>query len=94
MALATLSTFVSGYFLLRNLYPILVTAPNVSARLLLPVVGALHFALGLGLWFGFLQGGAGVLHPGADDGAGAPSLPDMSGAPGADPTGAGGRWLW
>jgi hypothetical protein len=59
------ATLLSAFFLIRNLYPVLATAPNVSARLLVVVIGVLHLALGMGLWWGFLAGGSGVLHSGA-----------------------------
>ncbi|GAA5825357.1 hypothetical protein JCM11251_006949 [Rhodosporidiobolus azoricus] len=60
LALAFLGTILSLFFLLRNLYPILANAPNVSARLLVVVIAVLHLAMAMVLWFGFLAGGTGA----------------------------------
>ncbi|GAA5839787.1 hypothetical protein JCM5353_003763 [Sporobolomyces roseus] len=57
-------TVVSLFFLLRNLYPILANAPNVSARLLVVIVGFLHLILAVALYWGFLVGGTGNLNGG------------------------------
>lgn len=57
-------TIVSLFFLLRNLYPILANAPNVSARLLVVIVGFLHLVLAVALYWGFLVGGTGNLNGG------------------------------
>jgi len=45
----------------RNLYPILATAPNVSARILIVVLAALHLVFAVAVWWGFLKGGRGAL---------------------------------
>ncbi|ORY76895.1 hypothetical protein BCR35DRAFT_305647 [Leucosporidium creatinivorum] len=68
------ATGLSLFFLTRNLYPVITTAPNVSARLLIVGVAALHLIMGMALWWGFLAGGKGALHTptlGSGDGAGA-----------------------
>lgn len=54
-------TGLSLAFLLRNIYPVLATSPNASARLLIVAVAALHLAFGIGLWWGFMAGGSGAL---------------------------------
>lgn len=61
--LALGGTGVSLAFILRNLYPVISTSPNVSSRLLILVVGVLHLALSLGLWFGFMASGGGKFSP-------------------------------
>ncbi|GAA5872768.1 hypothetical protein JCM8547_006337 [Rhodosporidiobolus lusitaniae] len=58
--IAFAGTLMSLAFLLRNLYPILANAPNVSARLLLVVVTVLHLVLAIALWWGFMAGGTGA----------------------------------
>ncbi|GAA6037417.1 hypothetical protein JCM8097_008560 [Rhodosporidiobolus ruineniae] len=58
--LAFAGTLLSLAFLLRNLYPILANAPNVSARLLVVVIAVLHLVLAIALWWGFLAGGSGA----------------------------------
>lgn len=55
------ATALSLYFLLRNLYPIISSSANTSAKLLVLVVAGLHLVLGLALWWGFLAGGNGNL---------------------------------
>ncbi|SDA01340.1 BZ3500_MvSof-1268-A1-R1_Chr10-1g02590 [Microbotryum saponariae] len=60
--LVLIATALSGAFLLRNLYPVIATAPNVSSRLLLIVIAILHLVLAIAMWVGFLAGGRGVLH--------------------------------
>jgi len=57
-----LGTLVSLFFLVRNLYPILANAPNVSARLLVVIVGFLHLVLAVVLYWSFLEGGSGNLN--------------------------------
>ncbi|GAA5881187.1 hypothetical protein JCM16303_004835 [Sporobolomyces ruberrimus] len=57
-----LGTLVSLFFLIRNLYPILSNAPNVSARLLVVIVGFLHLVLAIVLYWSFLEGGSGNLN--------------------------------
>ncbi|GAA5932171.1 hypothetical protein JCM1841_001216 [Sporobolomyces salmonicolor] len=53
-------TLLSLGFLLRNLYPILASAPNVSARLLVVVIAVLHLVMAVALWWGFMAGGTGA----------------------------------
>ncbi|KDE08191.1 hypothetical protein MVLG_01670 [Microbotryum lychnidis-dioicae p1A1 Lamole] len=60
--LVLIATALSGAFLLRNLYPVITTAPNVSSRALLIVIAVLHLVLAIAMWVGFLAGGRGVLH--------------------------------
>ncbi|BGP56866.1 hypothetical protein JCM8202_002924 [Rhodotorula sphaerocarpa] len=61
IALALAATVLSFAFLARNLYPILSTAPNVSARLLIVIAAVLHVVFAAALWFGFMAGGTGAL---------------------------------
>ncbi|GAA6017219.1 hypothetical protein JCM10207_002574 [Rhodosporidiobolus poonsookiae] len=61
LALSFAGTALSLFFLLRNLYPTLSSAPNVSARLLVVVVAVLHLVFAIALWWGFLAGGTGNL---------------------------------
>ncbi|GAA5991584.1 hypothetical protein JCM11641_004013 [Rhodosporidiobolus odoratus] len=58
--IAFAGTVLSLAFLLRNLYPILATAPNVSARLLVIVIAVFHLILAVALWWGFMAGGSGA----------------------------------
>ncbi|GAA5874504.1 hypothetical protein JCM1840_000799 [Sporobolomyces johnsonii] len=58
--LAFAGTLLSLAFLLRNLYPILASAPNVSARLLVVVIAVLHLIMAVALWWGFMAGGTGA----------------------------------
>ncbi|BGP18212.1 hypothetical protein JCM10213_007840 [Rhodosporidiobolus nylandii] len=58
--IAFVGTVLSLAFLLRNLYPILANAPNVSARLLVIVITVLHLVLAVALWWGFMAGGSGA----------------------------------
>ncbi|TNY18113.1 hypothetical protein DMC30DRAFT_73439 [Rhodotorula diobovata] len=58
---ALVGTLLSLSFLVRNLYPILATAPNVSARILIVVLAALHLVFAVAVWWGFLKGGRGAL---------------------------------
>ncbi|GAA5956131.1 hypothetical protein JCM21900_002604 [Sporobolomyces salmonicolor] len=58
--LAFAGTLLSLGFLLRNLYPILASAPNVSARLLVVVIAVLHLVMAVALWWGFMAGGTGA----------------------------------
>ncbi|GAA5900474.1 hypothetical protein JCM5296_001557 [Sporobolomyces johnsonii] len=58
--LAFAGTLLSLAFLLRNLYPILASAPNVSARLLVIVIAVLHLIMAVALWWGFMAGGTGA----------------------------------
>lgn len=60
-AFALVGTLLSLFFLVRNLYPILATAPNVSARILIVVVAALHLVYAVAVWWGFVRGGRGAL---------------------------------
>lgn len=48
---------LSGFFLLRNIYPVLSTAQSKAARILILVVAGLHFAFSVLLWFYFLNSG-------------------------------------
>ncbi|GAA6050593.1 hypothetical protein JCM3770_001478 [Rhodotorula araucariae] len=59
--LALLGTLLSLFFLVRNLYPILATAPNVSARILIVVIAVLHLVYAIAVWWGFMKGGRGAL---------------------------------
>lgn len=68
--LAFAGTGLSLFFLLRNLYPVLASAPNVSARLLIVVIAVLHLIMGIALYWGFLLGGAGMLHSGTGGNSG------------------------
>ncbi|GAA5860631.1 hypothetical protein JCM3774_006234 [Rhodotorula dairenensis] len=61
MALAFAATVLSLAFLVRNLYPILSTAPNGSGRLLVIVAVVFHLLFAAALWFGFMAGGTGAL---------------------------------
>lgn len=61
MALAFAATVLSLAFLIRNLYPILSTAPNGSGRLLVIVAVVFHLVFVAALWFGFMAGGTGAL---------------------------------
>ncbi|GAA6064480.1 hypothetical protein JCM10212_000360 [Sporobolomyces blumeae] len=54
-------TCVSLAFLVRNLYPVLAHAPNVSSRLVVVFVAAVHLVLAVALWWGFFVGGVGNL---------------------------------
>lgn len=65
IALLLTATGVSLAFLLRNLYPVITTSTNLSARLLVVIVGVLQVALSLGLWFGFMASGGGKFNNGA-----------------------------
>lgn len=60
-AFALVGTLLSLFFLVRNLYPILATAPNVSARILIVVVAVLHLVYAVAVWWGFVRGGRGAL---------------------------------
>ncbi|GAA5907626.1 hypothetical protein JCM8208_000021 [Rhodotorula glutinis] len=60
-AFALVGTLLSLLFLVRNLYPILATAPNVSARILIVVVAVLHLVYAVAVWWGFVRGGRGAL---------------------------------
>lgn len=73
VALIFLATLLSLTFLVRNLFPIITAAPNVSARLLIVVVAVLHLALSLGLWFGFIATGGGSFNKEKDS---TPSVPE------------------
>ena len=80
VALVLSATALSLFFLLRNLYPIISSSANTSAKLLVLVVAGLHLVLGMALWWGFLAGGNGnvgkdVEHVGVGKG-----LPSMGGA--------------
>ncbi|GAA5937712.1 Yip5p [Sporobolomyces koalae] len=68
-------TVLSLFFLVRNLYPILANAPNVSARLLVVIVGFLHLVLAVVLYWSFLEGGSGNLNADKGIGAGVPPTP-------------------
>lgn len=46
-SLVALASGVSGYFLLRNVYPVLATAEAKAIRLLVIVIAVLHLALAL-----------------------------------------------
>ncbi|KAK4049860.1 hypothetical protein OIV83_003916 [Microbotryomycetes sp. JL201] len=67
---------LSLFFLTRNLYPVIASAPNVSSRLLVIVIVVAHLIVSLTLYWGFLANGSGVLHSGnstqtgSDDGSG------------------------
>ncbi|GAA5971506.1 hypothetical protein JCM8115_002785 [Rhodotorula mucilaginosa] len=61
MAIAFAATVLSLTFLVRNLYPILSTAPNGSGRLLVIVAVVFHLVFAAALWFGFMAGGTGAL---------------------------------
>lgn len=85
-----LGTGLSLAFLVRNLYPVLSQAPNVSARALVPVVGILHLGLGIALWWGFMAGGGGAIsNPGGVDPG--TLVPGIGGAVGDDEVTR--RWL-
>lgn len=56
-------------FIIRNLYPIIATSQNTSAKLLIVFIGALHLIMGMALWWGFLAGGSGAIQqPPSGDG--------------------------
>ncbi|CAD6567366.1 MAG: hypothetical protein CYPHOPRED_001631 [Cyphobasidiales sp. Tagirdzhanova-0007] len=48
---------LSGFFLLRNIYPVLSTAQSKAARILILAVALLHFGFATLLWFYFLNAG-------------------------------------
>lgn len=86
--LAFAATSLSLFFLLRNLYPVLSTAPNVSARLLVLVIAGLHLIMGMALWWSFLAGGTGALHtPDVGGGVGGGVKPPLGGGEMDDPAG-------
>ncbi|KAM0751668.1 Yip1-domain-containing protein [Meredithblackwellia eburnea MCA 4105] len=60
-ALVITATSLSLWFLLRNLYPIISSSQNTSAKLLVIVIAVLHLGMGLALWLGFMVGGSGVV---------------------------------
>lgn len=97
--LAFAGTVLSLFFLIRNLYPVIANAPNVSARLLVVVIAVLHLIMGIALYWGFLAGGAGMLHSGKGGLGGVnPDLPSMGGGKSGsemdDPAGDGMRARW
>lgn len=75
---ALLATSISLCFLLRNLYPIIISSTNVSAKLLVVVVAVLHLGVCLALWFGFMAAGGGRFNGGT---GGAGTVPPVEGPP-------------
>ncbi|KAM0790213.1 hypothetical protein ACM66B_005527 [Microbotryomycetes sp. NB124-2] len=55
---------LSLFFLTRNLYPVIASAPNVSSRLLVIVIVVTHLIVSMALYWGFLANGSGALHSG------------------------------
>ncbi|KAL8291756.1 hypothetical protein RQP46_002014 [Phenoliferia psychrophenolica] len=98
VALVLSATALSLFFLLRNLYPIISSSANTSAKLLVIVVAGLHLVLGMALWWGFLAGGNGNVGKDVEHGGLGKGLPSMGAKPSLD---AGGdvadtilRWLF
>ncbi|GJN92862.1 hypothetical protein Rhopal_005902-T1 [Rhodotorula paludigena] len=97
LAVAFAATLLSLAFLVRNLYPILSNAPNVSARLLVVIAAFLHLIFAVILWVAFMKGGTGALdHKDLKDVAG--EIGNGIGSIGGDAgegTGEGSsRWMW
>ncbi|KAK4050181.1 hypothetical protein OIO90_005163 [Microbotryomycetes sp. JL221] len=67
LALVFGATAISLFFLIRNLYPVISNAPNVSSRLLLVVIVVVHLITSLALYWAFLASGSGALHSGNPD---------------------------
>lgn len=92
-ALTFVGTGLSLAFLVRNLYPVLANAPNVSARALVPVIAVLHLGLGLALWWGFMAGGGGAISNEGGAGPLVPGLPVGGGLGDEEVTRVVRRWL-
>ncbi|KAK4705173.1 protein YIPF1/2, partial [Phenoliferia sp. Uapishka_3] len=83
VVLVLFAAALSLFFLIKNLYPIINSSANTSAKLLLVFVAVLHLIMSLALWWGFLAGGSGNLGKDVTDGGLSKGLPPVLGG-GAD----------